>query len=186
MPITITATAGDGSANSYVTEAEFIAYAAERLNVPSGTTVSGSTCTEDEKKALIEATRTLSYLEWKGHRVDETQALSWPRQYVEDPDAPIASAGDSDYPYFASTVVPDRVKSAEIELALEFLKAGTRDIAAAHPDEGVIEKTIDVMTTKWDGAAARPTGLAAYPRVLQYIEPMLDPAAQGGLTIVRT
>ena len=182
MP-TIVATVGSATANSFATEVEFIAYAAARLNVPSGTTVTGATCTEDEKKALIEATRQLTLLRWKGWRVDETQALSWPRTYVVDPDAPVASAGDTNYPYFATTVLPTRLKDATIEWALEFVKAGTTDIAAVDRGHGVIEETIDVITTKWDGAASRAEGLAKYPRIGALIAPLLEAT---GLTVLRT
>ena len=51
MPLTIVATAGSPTANSYADEAQFVAYAATKLFVPTGTTVSGATCTEREKAA---------------------------------------------------------------------------------------------------------------------------------------
>lgn len=184
MALTIVATVGSASANSFATEVEFIGYAAARLNVPSGTTATGSVCTETEKKALIEATRQLTLLRWKGWRIDETQALSWPRTYVVDPDTPVASAGDTTYPYFADTVIPIRVKDATIEWALEFLKAGTTDIAAASPEHGLIEKKIDVLEWKWDGAASRAEGLTKYPRIGALIAPLVE--AVGGLEVVRT
>ena len=185
MPISIVATVGSASANSYITEAEFIAYAATRLNVPTGTTVTGAICTETEKAALIEAQRELTALRWKAGRVDSVQALAWPRIYAEDPDAPslLGVVGATDF-WFEETEVPQRVKDAQCELALEFLKAGTTDLAAADPNAGVIEKTIDVLTTRWQ-PYARPEGLGRFPRIVGWIGPLLDGGA-GQLEIVRS
>ena len=232
MTISINATSSSATANSYATEVEFIAYAATRLNVVSGTTVSGSTCSEDEKKALIEAQREITYLPWQAQRTLDTQALAWPQRYCLDPDAPavtglsdiaqlyfddglpetagefevdtlyvILSVGTTDFTLIgasASTVgiqftatgvgsgtgtattvasVPDRVKHAQIELALEFLKAGTTDIAVGDPNTGVIEKTVDVLTTRWASGSSRPAGLDRYPRVVAFIAPMLATSA---------
>ena len=167
MAITIVATVGSATANSFVTEVEQIAYMAAHLNASTWTSVSGSTCTETEKAAMVEATRELSSMSWKGSRVDTTQILSWPRQWVEDPDTPNFA-----WSYFSTTVVPTRVKNAACELAFQFLKAGTTDIAAADPALGVIEKTVDVLTTRWN-SYQRPTGMAGFPSVMRFIKPLL-------------
>ena len=169
MSITIVATVGSATANSFVTEAEAIAYVATRLNASSWTTVTGATCTETEKAALIESTRELSALAWKGQRVDSTQVLSWPRQWVENPDSPVGA-----WDFYATTVIPQRVKDAQCELALEFLKAGTTDVAALPSSDGVIQKTVDVLTTIWAEPHARVKGLARYPRVLALLRPLFE------------
>jgi hypothetical protein len=184
VPITITATVGSASANSYCTEAEFIARAATRLNVPAGTTVSGSTCTEAEKQALIEAQRELTVLAWKAGRVNSTQALAWPRAYAEDPDAPslLGTALATDF-WFSTTEIPQRVKDAQIELAFEFTRAGTTDLAAADPNTGVIEKTVGPLTTRWE-SYARPTGLGRFPRIVALIAPLLETGA-GAMEVER-
>ena len=239
MALTIVSTPGSATANSYANELEFIAYAAARLNVPAGTTVSGSTCSETEKAALIEAQRELTTLAWAAQRSLSTQALAWPQRYALNPDAPavtgisdiaqlyfddglpltagsfvvgtsytIVSVGTTDFTLIgatASTVglqftatgvgtgtgtaavtasVPTRVKDAQIELALEFVKAGTTDIAAADPGTGVIEETVDVITTRWT-PYARASGLSRYPRVLSRIGPMLATTA-GSLELARS
>ena len=171
MTISIVATVGSASANSFLTEVEQIAYMATRLNASSWTSVSGSTCTETEKAAMVEATRELSALVWQGLRVDSTQALSWPRQWCWNPDEVNLA-----YNYFASTVVPQRVKDAAAELAFQFLKAGTTDVAALDPDQGLIEDTVDVLTRRWQ-PYSKPTGLARYPSVMRFIAPMLANAS---------
>ena len=192
MPgITIVATPGGASSNSFCTEAEYIAYTATRLNVPEDTTVSGSACTETEKMALIEAARELTNAPWAAQRTFLTQALAWPQRYAMNPDAPaITGITDIAQLYFdpglagEAASIPARVKHAQIELALEFIKAGTTDLAAADPNAGIIEKTVDVLTTRWS-PYARPTGWARFPRVLDYIAPMLAGSA-GGLEVVRS
>lgn len=185
MPITIVATPGAANANSYATEAEFIARAATRLNVPAGTTVTGSTCTETEKAALIEAQRELTTLPWVAARTTSTQSLAWPRLYAEDPDAPslFGAVSATDF-WFANTEIPQRVKDAQIELAFEFIRAGTTDLAAADQNAGVIEKTVDVLTTRWE-PGQRPVGLARFPRIVALLTPLLD-ASASGLDVART
>lgn len=184
MSLTIVATAGSATANSFVTEAEAIAYMAARLNVTGWATVAGTVCTENEKKALIEATRDLSVLAWEAMRVDTTQVLSWPRRYALDPDAPsITGITDIAQLYFDTTEIPTRLKNGTCELALQYLKAGTTDLAVADPNAGVIEKTVDVITTRWQ-PYQRPTGVARFQRVLEQIGPLLSTAA-GSLDVVR-
>ena len=185
MPITITATPGSATANSYATEAEFIARAATRLNVPSGTTVTGSTCTETEKAALIEAQRELTVLPWAAQRFDSTQALAWPQRYALDPDAPsITGLSDIAQLYFSDTEIPQRVKDAQIELAFEFIRSGTTDLAAADPNAGVIEKTVGPLTTRWQ-PYQRPVGLGRFPRIVALVAPLLAVGA-GSLEVVRS
>jgi hypothetical protein len=111
--------------------------------------------------------------------------LSWPREYAIDPDVPAPSLlGDIAELYFDDNVIPQRVKDATMELALEFLKAGTTDIAGTDTTVGVINKTIDVISTTYD-PYMRAQGLVRFPRVLGLIAPLLD-AASSGTEMVRT
>lgn len=182
MALTITATAGSASANSFVTEGEAITYMASRLNAGDWTTASGADATETEKKALIEATRALDLLAWEGVRVTDTQALSWPRDYAVNPDATISDPG-TEYPYYADTVIPQRVKDATCELALELLRANadSRDVLARDPDAVVKRKKTDVLETEYF-EAPNATGWAAFPRIVTLVSPLIG--ASGG--IVRT
>lgn len=184
MPITIVATVGAANANSFATEAEFIAYTATLAVVPTGTTVSGSTCTEAEKKALVMAFRAFNNYEWAAGRTTSTQSGAWPQLYALNPDAPsIYGLADLTDLYFGDDVVPARAKNGQIELALAIMAAGTVDIFAADPNAGVVEKTVDVLTTRWQ-PYQRPTGLARYPQVMAYIGPLLS-SGSGSLEIAR-
>jgi hypothetical protein len=184
VPITITATPGSATANSFATEAEFIAYTATLAVVPTGTTVSGSTCTEAEKKALVMAFRAFNNFRWLAGRTDSTQSGAWPQLYALNPDAPsVYGLTDLTDLYYASTEVPDRVKNGQIELALAIIGGGTTDIMAADSSQGIIQEVVGPLSTTWS-PYARATGLAKYPQVLAYIGPLLADTA-GSLEIAR-
>jgi hypothetical protein len=164
MP-TLVETVGASTSNSFASETEFEDYCDARLNASAWT----SADEDDRIRALIEATRELNVLVYVGDTVDETQALLWPRQYAVDPDSPVQD-------YFATTVIPQRIKDATTELALQFLIAGTTDLASLEATQGVIEKTIGPLTTRWADPYARVTGLKRYPRVWALVAPLLSAA----------
>jgi hypothetical protein len=162
MAVAIDATVGGASANSFTTLAELTTYMEGRLN----SSKFDDATTDNQNRALVEATRYLSVFKWRGHRVDGTQALSWPRQWAYDPDSPIQD-------YYDTTVVPQRVKDATMELAFQFLKQGTTDVAALDAQAGIKRKRIDVIETEYD-TVRRPVGLDAYPSVTRHIRPLLE------------
>lgn len=180
MAVTIVATAGAANANSFVTEEEMTAYCDGRLNASIWTGA------EEQVAALVEATRDINLMTFKGTRVNATQKLAWPRDWAIDPDKPeVEYIGNIELMYFENTIVPQRVKDATCELALQYLKQGSTDLAVADPNAGVIEKTTDVLTTRWEKATARPQGMARFPRVLQYLQPLLEYGG-GGMSLLRT
>jgi hypothetical protein len=179
MPVSIVATPGDPTANSFVTVAEMTAYCDGRMNasawVNTDTTLHA---------ALVEATRDISNMDFIGARVTATQALSWPRDSAANAD--LAGTNDNlvfdllnrDLPlYYDPTIIPQRVKDATCELALQYVKSGTTDLAAADPNKGVIEKSVGPLTTRWESSQARAEGLARFPRVVQLLYPLLRPSA---------
>jgi hypothetical protein len=167
MTITIDATIGGPTSNSFIDEADAIAFAATRLNLLGWATVTGTACTENEKKALIEATRELSAIIYRGLRSSTTQALAWPRRLATDPDL-----NAEWYPYFADDILPQRMQDATCELAIAYLAAGTTDIGTLDSNVGVIRETIDVITTQWAAPSQRAQGLARFPRVIRLIAPL--------------
>lgn len=171
MSLTIDATVGDAAANSYVTEAEMTAYCEGRLQ---GATWTGA---DAQLPALVEATRDLTRLAWKGVRVDLVQALAWPRTGVVNPDDPDQGEFDDD-------VIPQRVKDATCELALQYLLAGT-DPAAVDANAAVIRKKVDVLETEYAAPVLRPQGLARYPRVIALVAPLTDNFGAGNIRLGR-
>jgi hypothetical protein len=161
MAVVIVATVGGSTSNSYVTLAEAESYMEARLNAALWDAASDDT----KNRALVESTRELDVLDWDGWRTDDVQALSWPREWVVDPDDP---NGD----YFASNVIPQRVKDACMELANQFVKAGTTDVAALDDTTGIRRKKVDVLETEYE-PGYRKAGMARYPRVMAFIRPLL-------------
>lgn len=176
MAVTIVATAGSASANSFTTLAAAESYLEGRL--PSPTTWDAATG-DTKNRALVSATRWLTTLAWRGRVAASDQALAWPRQGVPDPDA---LAGT----YLATDTIPTRVVNATIELALAMVDAGTTDIAALDSTIGIKRKRIDVIETEYFDPHQRARDLDRFPAVKRPIAVLLSPAAaRGALTVIR-
>jgi len=132
--------------------------------------------TDTQNRALVEATRELCMLSWEGQQATTTQALQWPRWNALDPDSPVGFL-------FDTSIVPTRVKNATAELAFQFVNAGTTDIASLDPNLGVVEKTVDVLTTRWQ-PWQKPQGLSRFPSVMRFIRPLLV-SVSGSAPILR-
>lgn len=123
--MTLTATAGSASANSYCTLAEAETYFGNSY----GRAVWTSASDANKNIVLIEATRLLDTLvKWQGYLATATQALRWPRTYVRDPDSYPGSTAFMDIglggPYLDSTTVPQPIKEIACELAYSILSNG--------------------------------------------------------------
>ena len=163
MPITIDATVGGASANSFSTLVEADSFIEGRLNVSTWETDASD---DTKNRALVEASRWLDRLTWIGLRADNTQALSWPRQAAINPDSPTSQ-------YYATNELPQRVKDATMELAFQFVKAGTTDIAGLDGTRNVKSKKIDVLETEYVESHARVKGLDLYPSVKRHLGGLL-------------
>jgi hypothetical protein len=172
MP-TIIATPGASDANSYVTVSEADDYLSSRLNASAWTDASAP----QRIAALIEAQRTLTPLGYIGRRATETQALAWPRERAPNPDDPFGR----DY---STAVVPQRVKDAACELAMEFLKSGAADLAAISDTQNVIREKVDVLEVQYSEPQDRITGLAKFPRIIALLTPLW--VGVGSLRVVRS
>lgn len=168
MALTIIATAGSASANSFVTLAESETYMLGRGNKSTWTAAADG----DKNIALVEATRDIDALGFVGYRADSTQALAWPRQWAIDPDDPSSN-------YYDTDEIPTRIKNATCELAFQYIKAGTTDVAALDSKSNVKRKKVDVLETEYFTPTETARGLARYPRVLGWLLPLL---ANSGLT----
>ena len=163
MALTIDATAGGTSANSFITLAEAETYMEGRGNKALWTAASDG----DKNITLVEATREISVKCFLGVRADDTQALSWPRDWVINPD-------DPNNDYYDNTEIPVRVKDAQAELAFQYIKAGTTDVAAIDPATNVKRKQVDVLVTEYFSPGTQPLGIARYPMVLNWLRPLLE------------
>ena len=122
MAVTIVATVGSATANSYITlsDADDLIDAMVR----STHVAKWASATNDQKnRALATATQRLDRERFLGARATDTQALQWPRTGVRKPDTylntyavgfPFRITTD----YYTDTEVPDQIKRAQVELAV--------------------------------------------------------------------
>ena len=122
MAVTIDATAGDASANSYITLSD--AQAIVDGMVEDADVTAWASATDDQKnRALYTATQRLDRERFIGARATDTQALQWPRTGVRKPDTYVNTYATG-FPfrisedYFTDTEIPDQVKRAQVVLAV--------------------------------------------------------------------
>jgi hypothetical protein len=126
MPIpALDNTIGGASANSYVLETDAQSYLDARLNSDAWM----NAIADDKTRALLMAAQRLDRETWLGERVNITQRLAWPRIGVAKVDG-VSSFYGGFYSYgwgwgygeqYLSTEIPQVIKDAQCELALEYL-----------------------------------------------------------------
>ena len=124
MAITITATAGSASANSYITLTDANAIV-DGLIVDDDVAawIAGTTSDDYRNRALFTAAVRIDRERFLGARATDTQALQWPRTGVRKPDTYVNTYAVG-FPfrittdYFTDTEIPDQVKKAQVILAV--------------------------------------------------------------------
>ena len=122
MAVSIDATAGGASANSYITLTEANTFVEDMI---SSTDVSKwTTGTDDTRnRALAAAAQRLDRERFLGAKATDTQSMQWPRTGVRKPDTYVNTYATG-FPfrisedYFTDTEIPDQIKRAQIELAV--------------------------------------------------------------------
>ena len=152
MTVTVTATAGSASANSYLT----VAGGDTLANLALGT-LSWATATNDDKgRALITATRHLEELEWAGYRASTAQALAWPRSGIT-----------LDGVSISSTTIPEQLEQATFDLAEALLTTPTLlsggnsnlgELIPGIPNSSLQSASVDVINVTFRAGGA-PTVL---------------------------
>ena len=122
MAVTIDATAGGASANSYITlsDAQDIV---DGMVEDAAVTAWASATTDQKNRALYTATQRLDRERFLGARATDTQALQWPRTGVRKPDTYVNNYASGipfriSEDYFTDTEIPDQVKRAQVVLAV--------------------------------------------------------------------
>jgi len=110
MAITLTETVGSANANTYATSAECDTYATAHIDGSFWTALT----TEPKAQHLIRAGREIDAQLLKGVKVATTQAMAFPR----------SNQGGID-DRAASTAIPAKVKSAQMEQAIALAQFGT-------------------------------------------------------------
>ena len=121
MAITITATVGSASANSYVT-LDAANSIVEGLILDDDVSAWDGSSNDNKNRALFTAAVRVDRERFLGARVTNTQALQWPRQGVRKPDTYINTYSVG-FPfristdYFTDTEIPDQITKAQAILA---------------------------------------------------------------------
>jgi hypothetical protein len=147
MTVTVTATPGSASANSYLS----VATGDDLANLYLGTLKWSSASTDNKGRALIMATRYLDELDWIGTRTSTTQALAWPRTD--------AACGEWS---FSSSEIPQPIKQACFDLAEALITtptllggtgAGNAELIPGIPNASLRSASVDVISLQFrDGA----------------------------------
>ena len=184
MPVTVTATAGSASANSYLT----VAQADDLANVYLGTLKWSSATTDNKGRALIMATRYLDQLDWIGSRASTTQALDWPRTDAE--------CGEWS---FTAAEIPDPIKAACFDLAEALLTTptllsttgpGNAELIPGIPNASLKSARVDVIAVDFkDGAVpSSRNALNVVPSLRQTLGCLCTsvPVGTGNVRVVRS
>jgi len=137
MTITIDATAGGATANSYLSESD-----ADAILAAQGHTTWAALNTEVKKAALISATRTLEQYNYSGSPTSTTQALRWPRGGMLSRDG--NEVGSSTIPADMQYAVAEL--AYQFQLSNRFTEAGTEGFSRIKVAS--IELDIDPKTAK--------------------------------------
>lgn len=122
MAITIDATVGGASANSYITLSDANS-TIEGLIIDDDVQAWISATDDNKNRALFTAAVRVDRERFLGARVTDTQSLQWPRTGVRKPDTYINTYATG-FPfristdYFTDTEIPDQVKKAQVILAV--------------------------------------------------------------------
>lgn len=109
----LTVTVGSASANSYLSYDDATTFFDSRLNADTWYSTDETVC----EKALKMAAQRLQRENWTGSRVDDVQALAWPRYDALKVDQ---QAFGSPL-YYETTEIPQEIKDAQCLLALALL-----------------------------------------------------------------
>lgn len=190
MSVTLDATVGGTSANSFVSLEDAESYFEGRPFASAWTAASEST----REQALVFASRILNRMKWAGNKgsttnTASTQALAWPRrwspslEYDAPPDWVSAYFVDTNVEYYSSLTMPTPLKDATCELALEVLNAGTSDPFVTDSTRNIKSETVGPLSTTYFDPSDRAFGLSRFPAVMSIIAPLLR--SSGAMVVER-
>lgn len=152
------------NAESYISVADATAYHLKRGNAAWATVIDDTTREQLLRKATDYMEQ--AYRErWKQFRVYSTQALSWPRAWVQMPDAPYGYGSFA--AFIPNNVVPTEVKSACAELGLLAVSGDLNPLL----DRRTTKEKVDVIEVEYD---ANSPQYRSYRAVDMLLEPYFD------------
>jgi hypothetical protein len=188
MAITIDATVGGASANSYLTLADAQALI-DGMVENDDVTAWASATTDQKNRALYTATQRIDRERFLGARVTDTQALQWPRTGVRKPDTYINTYAIG-FPfkittdYFTDTEIPDQIKQAQVVLAV-YLN-NNKDGMGLSGLEDYKSVSIGSLSVTTAGASAMATGADRVPPIYERYLTGLRISGPGNFAIKRS
>lgn len=150
MPLTLDATVGGASANTYADATDADDYLSYRIGASAWTGYS-----DDLKaQALVSATRDIDTLDFVGERATDTQALEWPRTGTD----------------YADDVLPPDLIAATCELAFLYAQAYTAgsDPVVPTSNGNLKRKKIGPIEKEWFApTVAVPIAVERFPASVQ-------------------
>lgn len=156
-----------GTASSTSEAYASVSYA-DAYHASMGNTLWSTLQTQEKEQALRRAATFMCQIyrmQWKGVRVNSTQALDWPRYNVRRPDLAVYNVVDP-------ATVPIEVQQANAELALN---AASEDLNPT-VTQGVLSKEVGPIKVVYDPNT--PLG-KQYSKIGQILRPLLDTGANG-------
>lgn len=160
---------GKSDAESYISVADADTYHSNR-----GNTAWASLLTAVKEQSLRKATDYMGQtyrLRYKGTRTSGTQALDFPRQFVEREDYQYATLNGAQmiggYFYYPADEVPNEIKYACAELALRASSTTLNDDLT----QGVVREKVDVLEVEYDKYSSQKP---RYPMIDGLIAPFLE------------
>ena len=160
MAVIIDATLGGTDSNSYVLLTEADTYFQSRLNVTKWTGA-----TPDEKnRALVQSTRRVDYEDFYGSIVDESQALSFPRNGMGRVNGRLVDG-----------IIPRSIKESTYELALYMLSVDMSQVG--DNNSGLSEYSVKVgsieETKKYESGGGNE--VEDFNDLPPFVESLLEP-----------
>lgn len=160
MPLIVEDGTGRADAESYASAAEADAYHSARGNTAWASVSDKEGALRRATDYMVQAYRS----RWKSFRTTSTQALDWPRAWVEMADAPYGYGSSA--AYYPNDSVPAEVKRACMELALV---AASQDLAP-NLTRAAKQETVGPITVVYDENSPE---YARYRRVDMMLAPLL-------------
>lgn len=174
MPLIVEDGTGLANAEAYISATDASTYHSNRGNA-AWAGLASDAVREQKLRLATDYMEQMYRVRWKGQRVTATQALSWPRAWVEREDYYVTGATPpesiSGQYYYPSDEVPVEVARACAELALRAIDGDLFEDQEAP----VIEETVGPITTRYAEGARQAK---RYPAVDNMLAHLL--AASGG------
>lgn len=185
MPITLIATVGGATSNTYVTLADADTYFEGHAFASTWDAETDA----NKNIALAHATMILDRIKWAGSKGQTavgglTQALAFPRRWCPTLEYDAAPQHISDdfvdesVMYYDEDAIPTPLVRATCELALELVRAGTTDPLLDDADR-IRSETVGPISTEWFDSQDAVRGIARFPHVLSLVQHMMRSAISG-------